>query len=137
MEPRACSKKPASFWKDVCERTSSKTDKFSIRFFTRRQSRIVRALHGDREVQRRAGDLSAAVREGPDDAGRFELRFELDRSQPQNLLASHGDRRLRLARTLDRQLERLDGIRDHPGAHFRGSRRTHERQGPLTMATTE
>src|SRR5262249_39812963 len=54
--------------------------------------------------------------------------FELDRSSSQDLLASDGDRRFRFARTLDRQLERFDGVRDRSGAHVRGSAGANERK---------
>src|SRR2546428_9014711 len=103
--PRAFWKRPVSFWKDDCGITWSKTAKFSIRFSTRRRCNLASdALHGDRKVQRRARDLPTARRQRPHDAGRFELHFKLDRSASQNLLANHGDRRFRSARTLDRQL---------------------------------
>src|SRR5436305_11817491 len=101
--------------------------KFSTRFSTRRRIKIAPdALPGDRKIQRPARDLPTARRKGPDDAGRFELCFELDRLSPQNLLANHGDGRLRFARALDRQLERFDGVRDYPRANFGGSARVNE-----------
>src|SRR5438094_6496582 len=107
----------------------------SARMTAVRQDRLISrdALPRDRTVQGCAGHLPAIKREGPDDAGRFELRFELDRSQSQNLLASDGDGRLRPARALDRQLERFDGVRNYSGAHVGRSCRTHETQRPLTL----
>src|SRR5207245_5928368 len=60
----------------------------------------------------------------------FELRFELDRSPSQNLLANHGDGRFCAPRALDRQLERFDGVRDRSGPHLRrGARENAETVG--------
>ena len=46
--PRGFWKRAASFWKDACERTWSKMDKCSIRFFTRERSNRDRVRSPDR-----------------------------------------------------------------------------------------
>src|SRR5437879_2787292 len=119
--PRAFWKRPVSFWKDDCGITWSKTEKFSIRFSTRRRCNLTSdPLHGDRNrfsrtFCRRASFLrrhrhrAVALRSFAGCAWRLHVND--DRAlRAKTRLVARGDHRF--AATLKDSRERLRRLRD-------------------------
>src|SRR6476661_4121257 len=76
------------------------------------------ALHGYRTFQRgrHSRNLSPLSRKRATDARWSKIRLQLDRYRTECLLSDHGNRGRRALRAVDRELGRLGGIRNRPGA---------------------